>query len=62
MPGAQRFPYIEIDPALGNASALPYVPMILGLGSNIVSVSALVDSGAALNVLPYDAGIRLGAV
>ncbi|HUG68803.1 MAG TPA: hypothetical protein VMM76_13735 [Pirellulaceae bacterium] len=58
MSEAQRFPYIEIDPSLGAASALPYVPLVLELDANVASVSALVDSGAALNVLPYDVGVQ----
>ncbi len=59
MRGAQRFPYVEIVPSLGAASALPYVP--LTRHEREVSVSALVDSGAALNVLPYAVGVALGA-
>ena len=58
----QRFPYVEIDPSLGAASALPYAPIELELNGNAASVSALVDSGAALSVLPYDVGLELGAV
>ena len=57
----ERFPYVETDPALGLASALPYVPITLGYEQREISVSALVDRGATLNVLPYDVGIRLGA-
>ena len=62
MTEAQRFPYVEIDPSLGAASALPYAPVTLELGGTAASVSALVDSGAALSVLPYDVGIQLGAI
>ena len=25
----QRFPYVEVDPMLGSASALPYAPITL---------------------------------
>jgi len=57
----QRFPYVEIDPSIGAASALPYLPIGLRYGTEVVSVSALVDSGATLNVLPYEVGLRLGA-
>ena len=62
MSEAQRFPYIEIDPSLGSASALPYVSLTLELDAKAASVSALIDSGAALSVLPYDVGIQLGVV
>ncbi len=62
MPEAQRFPYVEIDPALGAASALPYASLTLQHDGNVANVSALVDSGAALSVLPYDIGVQLGGV
>lgn len=62
MPEAQRFPYVEADPSLGAASALPYAPITLEREGNAANVSALVDSGAALSVLPYDVGVQLGAV
>ena len=58
----QRFPYVEIDPSLGAASALPYAPITLVREGSAANVSALVDSGAALSVLPYDVGLQLGAV
>ncbi|HSB73192.1 MAG TPA: hypothetical protein VLH58_01745 [Candidatus Methylomirabilis sp.] len=61
-PPTERFTYVEVDPSLGSASALPYVPIILGYGEREMSASGLVDSGATLNVLPYDLGLRLGAV
>lgn len=58
----QRFPYVEIDSSLGAASALPYAPITLELDGNVANVPALVDSGAALSVLPFDVGVQLGAV
>ena len=61
-PPAERFDYIEADPSLGSASALPYAPITLQFGDREIRVSALVDSGATLNVLPYDLGLELGAV
>ena len=59
---AHRFPYVEVDPSLGAASALPYMPITLTHGQQEIAVSALVDSGAALNVLPYNVGLQLGAI
>jgi hypothetical protein len=61
-PAAERFAYVEVDPTLGSASALQYVPILLRYGDREMSVSGLVDSGAALNVLPYRLGLQLGAV
>lgn len=62
MAWGQRFPYVEVDALLGAASALPYVPITLGYGDRELAVSALVDSGATLNVLPYDLGVQLGVI
>lgn len=58
----ERFDYIEVDPSVGSASALPYAPITLQYGDRAIRVSGLVDSGATLNVLPYDVGLQLGAV
>ena len=57
-----RFPYVQVDSSLGEASALPYVPITLIHGQKEILASALVDSGASLNVLPYNVGLQLGAV
>jgi hypothetical protein len=62
IPPTERFPYVEADPSLGAASALPYVPITLAYERRDILVSGLVDSGATLNVLPYDLGVQLGAV
>ncbi|MBL8888876.1 MAG: hypothetical protein JNL67_02785 [Planctomycetaceae bacterium] len=62
IPEAARYPYAEIDPSFPSASALPYLPITLERDGKFVSVSALEDSGAALSVMPYDLGVRLGAV
>ena len=61
-PPTERFGYIEVDPLLGSASALPYAQITLQYGERAIRVSGLVDSGATLNVLPYDVGLQLGAV
>lgn len=57
-PGEQ-FPYVQRDPSLGNASLAPMLPLRL-TGRRSVSTSGLVDSGAAINVLPYSLGVQLG--
>lgn len=56
---AQSFPYVPRDASLGNASLAPMLPLTL-TGSTSVAASGLVDSGAAVNVLPYAIGIQLG--
>ena len=62
MAQAETFPVVIADPAFGEASHLPYMPIALQLQERSVSVSALLDTGSAVNVLPYDAGLQLGAV
>jgi hypothetical protein len=56
-----RFPYVERTPGQGRTSLAPLLPLRLSLGSQSLSVLALVDSGASLNVLPLGIGLQLGA-
>lgn len=55
----EQFPYVPRDPSLANASLAPMVPIELAATLSS-SVEGLVDSGAAINVLPYSLGIQLG--
>ena len=55
----QQFPYLARDPSLGNASLAPMLPITL-IGRQNLATTALVDSGAAINVLPYTLGVQLG--
>ena len=59
---AEQYPYVEVDPAAGAASRMPYLPITLSVGSRGVTVSGLVDSGATINVLPHSVGVQLGAI
>lgn len=61
MAQAEVFPFLVTDPAFGEASRLPYMPITLQLQGQSLSVSALLDTGSAVNVLPYEVGLRLGA-
>jgi hypothetical protein len=56
---AQQFPYVPRDPSLGQASLAPILPLTL-IGRQSVATDGLVDSGAAVNVLPYALGVQLG--
>jgi hypothetical protein len=51
-----------MDPTAGATSLAPYLPIQLAAGANQVSVLGLLDSGAAINVLPRGVGLRLGSV
>ena len=61
MLNSQRFPFIERIDSLGRSSIMPYLPITLSNGSNSVEVMALFDTGASVNVLPYQIGLQLGA-
>src|SRR5262249_30543068 len=56
---AEQFPFVARDPALGAASLAPMLPLTL-VGAGSVSVTGLLDTGAAVNVLPYPIGVQLG--
>ncbi len=56
------FSFIERTDSLGRSSVMPYLPLTLTNGNRSVEVTALLDTGASVNVLPYEIGIELGAV
>lgn len=58
---AIQFPYVAIDPALGDRGLRPLLPISLVRSQRTISVMGLLDSGASINVLPFDLGIQLGA-
>ncbi|MFB2937258.1 hypothetical protein ACE1B6_18580 [Aerosakkonemataceae cyanobacterium BLCC-F154] len=43
-------------------STLPYLPIVLTYQNQSVSTTGLLDTGSSVNVLPYEMGLRLGAV
>lgn len=57
-----RFAFTQLDPQLGALSTLPYLPIILTYQNCSISLSGLLDTGSSVNVLPYEVGLRLGAV
>lgn len=58
----EQYPFVEMDPALGMASRMPYLPLTLTLGQQSIPVSGLLDTGATINVMPYSVGVQLGAI
>ncbi len=62
MRDAQRFSFTEGFDAFGIPDALPQLPLSLAYRGSSVEVSALLDTGASVNVLPYSTGVQLGAV
>ena len=59
---SQRFAYSRLPAFPGLEPGLPMVPMILTYHEQSCPVNAVVDSGASVNVLPYDIGLRLGLI
>lgn len=59
--GAAQFPFAVRDPSLGAASLAALLPITL-LGAKSITASGLLDTGAAVNVLPHAVGKQLGAV
>ncbi|MHC5823309.1 MAG: hypothetical protein ACYT04_47615 [Nostoc sp.] len=57
-----RFAFTEVNPELGALSTLPYLPLILSYQNRSVSILGLLDTGSSVNVLPYEIGLRLGAI
>jgi Aspartyl protease len=62
MLNAQKFPYKIIDSNLGLVDRMPYLPLTLSLNDQSVNVEGLLDTGASVNVLPYQLGLQLGLI
>lgn len=57
-----RFAFTQMNSELGVFSTLPYLPLALTYQDRALNVSGLLDTGASVNVLPYEMGWQLGAV
>ncbi len=62
MVDAQRFTYKIIDSRLGLVDRMPYLPLTLSLNSQSLNAEGLLDTGASVNVLPYELGLQLGLI
>jgi len=62
MNNSKRFPFVERTNALGLSNVLPFLPVVLTYGTKEVELTALLDTGSSVNILPYDVGGALGAV
>lgn len=61
MSDSQRFPFREMSSEFGAGSSMPYLPLVLNYLNQSLNVTGLLDTGATVNVLPYDTGVQLGA-
>lgn len=57
-----RCSFTERTDSFGRSSTLPYLPLTLTDGKRSIEVMALLDTGASVNVLPYEIGLQMGAV
>jgi hypothetical protein len=55
-----RIEYTTLYDSQGESAQRPLLPGIL-IGAHNVAVTALIDSGSDVNVLPYEIGVQLGA-
>jgi hypothetical protein len=60
MTSKQRFAFTQKTNSLGEISFSPYLPFNLSSTNNSILVSGLLDTGASVNVLPYEIGLQLG--
>ncbi|MEK7439644.1 MAG: hypothetical protein AABZ78_02490 [Chloroflexota bacterium] len=56
-----RIRYSTTNPSQSEFDSLPRLPITIRHNNQNIEVVGLVDSGATVNVLPYDVGIELGA-
>jgi hypothetical protein len=62
MVDAQRFTYKIIDSSPGMVDRMPYLPLTLNLDGQSLNTEGLLDTGASVNVLPYELGLQLGLI
>lgn len=59
---AQRFNFQPKTDLLGMIDYVPYLPLRLTYQNEDLDVMGLLDTGASVNVLPYQIGLQLGAI
>jgi hypothetical protein len=62
MSNAEQYPYVTADSTLGEAGFQPYLPIDLTYQQQSVSAVGLLDTGATVNVMPFQVGLELGYI
>jgi hypothetical protein len=62
MPQAEQYPFVSRHPDLGDLGLVPCLPIQLTFRQQTVDEVGLLDTAVAINVLPYDVGLQLGAL
>jgi len=57
-----RFPFLEHEGIEGNRGLMPLLPLKLANEHQQLHVLGLLDTAASVNVLPFSAGLALGAI
>jgi len=57
MSDSEKFPYISIIKSDLPTDLMPYLPLKLSRENQTAKVLGLVDSGASINVLPFQIGL-----
>ncbi len=55
-----QFPYVAVRNSRGETAVRPMLPMSITYDGTTIEASGLLDTGADVNVLPYQLGISLG--
>ena len=56
------FPFVDANPNLPGSSLIPILPLTLSHQGQHFSVTGMLDTGASINVLPYNLGLELGLI
>ena len=57
-----RFNYSTTSSTQNEFDSLPRIPLVLSRENHRIEVNGLVDSGATVNVMPYEVGLQLGGI
>ncbi|MBX3081492.1 MAG: hypothetical protein KF716_07625 [Anaerolineae bacterium] len=60
MPNPERYPYLQSRNASGESMSRPILPLALTFERRRLVANGLLDTGATVNVLPFEVGIALG--
>jgi hypothetical protein len=57
----RRYSFHPKRDEFGVLTDVPYLPLTLTYQNRSVEIMGLLDTGASVNVLPYNVGVQLGA-
>ena len=59
---SQQFPFLEMKDKTGRSLLRPLMPITLRADNDTITTTALLDTRADVNVMPYSIGIALGGI